>query len=82
MYKCVASETTFNITHYVLKNSFVCDLVILLHAFPSNVSVFWYNLIIIKDYNISLYMLIDIIDIVACTHISTRAHIRTHAYTI
>ena len=41
--------------------------------------VFWYYLIIIKDYYINWYMLIYIIDIFVCTNHPTRAHARTHA---
>jgi len=58
----------------------------MLSSFSANVThfVFWYYLIIIKEYYINLYMLIDIIDIVVCTNYPTRAHThtRTHACTI
>jgi len=56
----------------------------MLGSFSANVThfVFWYYLIIIKDYYINVYILIDIIDIVVCTNYPTRAHACTHACTI
>jgi len=53
----------------------------MLSSFSANVTdvVFWYYLIIIKDYYINLHILIDIIDSVVCTNYPTRAHTRTHA---
>jgi len=56
----------------------------MLGSFSANAThfVFGYYSIIIREYYINVYMLIDIIDIVVCTTYQTRAHIRTHAYTI